>query len=183
MLQFLLGDIYNSAFYSLLNSDGRETASHYYGLGYYFGFFYTPQDAAGMIIFALFSLLLYYTIRSHGIFKIFSNKTIFLLLLFIPLLLTGKKGILFISILSFIIVVLMLYANKKQWVRAISLLFIICVTAVILYFYIRSHQDMDIFRRLNTFFDNYQSGENYDSNRSFVWGYALDAWQDNLFLV
>ncbi len=180
IVQFLLGDVFNNALYSLLNSDGVTTASHYYRLGYYFGFFYTPSDPAGMIAFAMFALLLYFTIRRHGVFRLFSIKTVLLLLMFIPLLLTGKKGILFISIFSFIIVILMLYANRKQWIRAISLVVIISAVAIVLYFYIRSNQDMEIFRRLNTFFDNYQAGENFDSNRSFVWGYALSAWQDNL---
>lgn len=181
MIHYAMGDSFLNIYGKILNADGLKTANNYVHLGHYFGFNFLPADTAGSIVFSMAAIVFWIFFSRAERYrrkKIFSFSVVVLM---IPLLLTGKKGILFLSIAAFALTILIMYASKKQWIKAIKFASIGILIIFVAYYYITTHQDVELFQRLNTFFTNFISGENYDSNRYLIWGYALDAWSKTKF--
>lgn len=182
IIHYVMGNVFTSMYFNLLNEGARTTAENYIRLGHYFGFFIFPADPAGLIGITIFALLFKYMLSNNRKVIYKSKVFIFAILLFIPLLLTGKKGILFLTITTFIIIMLILYASKKQWCKVLGFLLGIVVVFALLWNYITTHQDNELFKRLNDFIYNLNTGGNFDSNRLEVWGYAITAWRSKPIL-
>lgn len=177
-IHFILGDKFTSFYYRFLNPDAQALSENYFKLGHYFGFFYMPADAAGLIAYAIV-----FTLFAAFVFnKKRKNKwmyLVFALILLIALLLTGKKGVLFCSIIAFSLVMMLLYASKRQWYKLLRYIIVGVVILIAAYLFIMTQLDNPIVARLNEFFVNLSAGEGYDSNRSVLYGYALEQWSNN----
>lgn len=180
LLHFVLGDTFTSIYYLFLNSDAQTLAENYVHLGHFFGFFYMPADPAGLIAYTIVFLLLGYFVLSNR--KI--NKWVYLpiiVVFFVALILTGKKGVLFCSIAAFSLVMLLIYASKNQWLKILRYVVVVSVVLFVGYIYIIANADNPVIARLNVFFTNLSTGERYDSYRSVLYEYALSQWQNNKF--
>lgn len=180
IIHFVFRDAFTTVLYSSMKDDAIGLASNYVRLGHYFGFFYTPSDPAGLISISAFSLLLDYVKRRENKERTKKTPIIFAILLFIPLLLTGKKGVLFISAIAFVLIVLIIYSSEKKMVKSLSFIIGFLIFIFVARIYITTHTDNELFRRLNMFFDNISTGEDYSSSRFTLWGYAVSEWTKNM---
>lgn len=97
------------------------------------------------------------------------------------LLLTGKKGIMACLLISCILVLLLLFGSKKQWLKAGKMFLGIFLVLLVMGFYISTHPNNALVYRFAVFFQNFSSGEQFDSGRSVLYGEALLLWHRNIF--
>lgn len=179
IIHYAMGDSFINFYGAFLTDAGMTVAKNYIRLGHYFGFNYLPADTAGIISFTLIAIIFWCFFINSKHRKIKTPYLFLIVILSIALLLTGKKGILFISIIAFALIVLLIYASRKQWIKAIVFVAAGAIAIFSLYIFIINHQDIELFRRLNSFFTNLSRGEDYDSSRIVVWGYAIEAWKNS----
>lgn len=178
LIHFALGDTFTALYYGILNSDGQILAENYVNLGHYFGFFYMPSDPAGFISYAIVVILLGTVVFNQSRMRKWLYLVIIIILL-VSLLLTGKKGVLFCGIIAFSLMMLLLYASKRQWLKALRYIIIGAIILTSAYLYIVFHADNPVIARLSEFFTNLSTGERYDSYRSVLYGYAFEQWASN----
>ncbi|MCQ4022556.1 MULTISPECIES: O-antigen ligase [unclassified Ruminococcus] len=167
-LQYFLKDTFNNIYFSLLNDSYSYVANHYYNQGYYFGLIFNPHEIAALLSITIVALLLWQIInRKKNVFVI-----CLIIVLLIPLLLSQKKAVIFLSFIAFFLVVCVMFASKKQWIRLGVFLVVVVLGYYILTYYISNNPDSDLFYRLAQFLDNVNSGESYDSGRSVLYDYA-----------
>lgn len=176
ILHFILKDTFNDLVFPLLNAESRDFAGVYYRSGYYFGILYSPHEVAGLISFAIAALLFWVMVNEPKNYK----KYLPAVLLFVPLLLTGKKGVLLCIVAAIFFTVLVLFASNKQWERIIAIFVLLFIGFFALRAYILAHPDNALFYRFGQLFIQDQPGaESLDSNRTVLYGHAFDLWKDN----
>lgn len=178
--QYLIPSTFNNFLFPLLNETALDFAQKYFDSGYYYGIFYTPSDPAGLLVFTIAAIMLLMVLKRQKKEKI--RTVILISLLFMPLLLTGKKGVLIVGVVAFVLVMLTLYANEKQCVKAIGLMAGMAALIVIFRYLALTYSDNPLFYRFNQFFDALVAGDSVDSGRSTLYYYAMQYWsQHKLF--
>lgn len=177
LVHFIFKDTFNSAYFPYLQHNGSlNMANVYYDRGYYFGFNYKPHEVAGIITFAIAAILIW------GILQTEFRKKVILLIplgLSVPLLLTGKKGIIICLFVTFMLVLLMHYAAKKQWKKIALTVTIAVILIIVAIMYIMTHLDNPLFYRFAAFFSKLISGETADSGRGELRAAAIQLWNEN----
>ena len=179
LMQYALGEKFNSLFWPLYTDSWQEYMDMYYKTNYYMGIQPVPGDTAGIIEYYIAIVFCSY-LSTHFMKKhaMRLNKIIIVVILFIPLLLTGKKGVLFASIISIILLTLTLFLNGKQYVRIMLALGIIFIGYLAIRYYLSSNMDNPLFYRINMFINQVSSGDAYDSGRTALYDYALLQWRE-----
>jgi len=178
LIHYFNRDFFEITYYNVLNPTAQITFNLYTRYGYFFGLLYNPHEPACLISFAFVGLFLWEIVvrKSH----IYSVLPYFVLV--IPLLMTGKKGIFFIAVISLVIIVFTIYGSRKQWKR----IFIFLATGAIivgLFFLIAmNHPELVFFNRFRVFFVGLMNGTDIDSGRNRIYEMALTEWKNNLIL-
>jgi O-Antigen ligase. len=179
LLQFFFENTFNSIYFAFLKPDALSVAENYLSKGYYFGFNYRPHIAAGSICFALAAIFFrFFCMRK----KMKKRHIILMLCLFFALILTQKKGILLVTILTLTLVLILVYASKRQWTRALKIIGVVVCIGVVLYMYILAHPDNVMFYRITQFVSNFLAGEEFDSGRNRLYAYAISLFLENPIL-
>ena len=183
VLQFLLKDSFNSIYYRFLSAGALDIAKTYYSRGYYFGVNYRPHETAGAISFGIVAILLWGILQRKKRGKRFGQRRNYIAagVMLAALLLTGKKGIMACLLISCILVLLLLFGSKKQWIKAGKMFLGIFLVLLVMGFYISTHPNNALVYRFAVFFQNFSSGEQFDSGRSVLYGEALLLWHRNIF--
>lgn len=177
MVHFLFKGEFNAAYFPFLKYQGSlDTAEYYYGRGYYFGFNYKPHEVAGLIVFAMAGLLIWGLIQTE-----YRKKLVYIVAvcMVIPLLLTGKKGVTACFACVAMIMLLIWYASKKQWVKIGGAIGIAAVLLILAICYIVTHLDNPLFYRFAAFFTNLASGQSVDAGRGDLRSAAWQLWTEN----
>lgn len=173
MFQYFAGGFFDKVYYPMLSEKARQTFSLYKRKGYYFGLLYNPHEPAGLITFGIAGLILWkYASRSKGYFIYLIS-----LLMAIPLLLTGKKGVLFIAVIALGIMIMVLHGSRKQWMKALKFLAAIFVVAALLVYLSLKHPEIAIFNRFRRFLLGLIAGDSIDSGRYSLYQMALSEWR------
>lgn len=175
MIHYMMGRDFNQIYFPLLNITARDTANLYYRSGYYFGLMYNPHEPAGLIAYTIAAIWMWKMINKS------KNKLIYLglLLLLVPLLLTGKKGILVCMLVTLAISMLTLYGSRKQWMRGIGFVLVLILLMVMITITAINHPEIEIFNRLNKFINLIIGGGSFDSGRTDIYRMAIQEWESN----
>lgn len=173
MVHFVLKDRFNSIYFCLLDSKAADLASLYYQSGYYFGFMYNPHEPAGLISYAIAGIVLWKVISGRRGMGTYLMAAVLL----VPLLLTGKKGLMVCLVITLTIIILILYSIQKQWSRVFGLLLALVVLGCAFVYLSLSHPEIAIFSRFNEFFIQLFSGSNLDSTRTALYRVAFEEFQ------
>lgn len=168
-LQFILKDKFNQIYFPSLISVYNFVANHYFRQGYYFGLMFNPHEICYLLAISCVALIF---IQMLGERKSFW-KTIGCIILFFLMLLTQKKGVIFLSFLSFLLVVCIMYASKKQWGKIIEFTVVIVLLLLIFIRYIQTHTDNVLFYRVIQFIMKLQNNQNFDSGRGALQQFAI----------
>ncbi|WP_147348046.1 O-antigen ligase family protein [Clostridium sp. AM58-1XD] len=175
LLQLAAEESFQSLYFPILPTGAKENAMRYSRLGYNFGLLYSPHEVAGILSFSIAGLLLWRVIERKG-----KVKNYFLvIILSVTLFLVGKKGVLGLAVLSFIICVLILYGSRKQWHRAIFTVAAAYLMFQMAKYYIMTHPDNTVFYRMYQFFDNLNKGKAVDSGRNILYAIAVSEWNSH----
>ena len=177
LVHFILKESFNNFYFPYLKYQGAlETATNYYQRGYFFGLNYKPHEVAGIIVFAMAAMLIWGFLQKE-IYK----KSIYILAatMMFPLLLTGKKGVTACFICVFMLILLVWYAHKKQWLKIGVALGFAILLIVIVIAYIVTHPDNPLFYRFSLFFSNLESGQSVDAGRGDLRNAAWQLWKEN----
>ena len=173
IIQFLSGYRFNLFLRNILSDSAYDLAMNYTNLGHYYGIFYAPSDPAGIIGFSIVSLLF------NGLFnKGEIKRKVLILLLLIPLLLTGKKGIIGIVVLSATVVIVIQKFERKQYGKVFSMIALVIILFYLFRILALSHPEFIILQRYNDFFESIAGGESFDSGRSVLIGHAMQFWRN-----
>ena len=174
-IHYLLGDTFRRLYFPLLSETAREMAEMYARSGYYFGFLYNPHEPAGLIVFAIAGFVVWKMVSKSRKWR----HLIISVVLMVPLLLTGKRAIFAIMLLTLTITILMLYGSRKQWIR--GMLFLLCLLVGIVVFIVISlnNPEVAIFNRFNQLFQQVASGETLGSGRLQLYNAAIAEWQES----
>lgn len=169
-LQLMLKERFNNIYFTRLIDAYEYVANHYYRKGYYFGLIFNPHEIASLLAIAFVALVLWQVIsHKFNFFRIICS-----IILFSLLLLTQKKGVIFLSLLSLVFVMLILFATRKQWVRIIKLLVFLGIAGAIFFVYVKNHSDSVLLYRILQFFEKISKNESIDSGRNMLQQYAVD---------
>lgn len=170
LVQLLLKDRFNKVYFSTLIKVYEDVANHYYRQGYYFGLIFNPHEIACLLSVSFVALVLWQVVSR----KINMLRGIGCVVLFALMFLTQKKGVIALSLVSLFLVICVLYANKKHWIRIIGLLVIVCVGGFAFFQYIKTHSDSILFYRIIQFLEKLNNGQSVDSGRGVLQQFAID---------
>lgn len=177
LLHFFLKDWFNEFYFPALRYQGSlMTASSYYDRGYYFGVNYKPHEAAGLIVFAMAALLIWGMVQTE-----YKKKWVCIVAtcMFIPLMLTGKKGITAFMAAVFMLILLVWYVSQKKWLKIAIAVGGAAVVLIVAVWYIATHLDNPLFYRFASFFENLSSGKPVDAGRGGLRDAAYVLWNEN----
>lgn len=175
MVQYVLKDIFNNLYFPLLTENAAASAQTYFDRGYFFGVHYSPHEVAGILAFAIAALLL----RSLSGHKNIRISFVLALVLMVPLLLTGKKGVLGLAVAAFVAVMTIRLICSRQWKKLAFIFAALAALGVAVLVYIWLNPDNVIFRRITQFFVKLVNGEAVGSGRDRLYHFALRAWRTN----
>lgn len=176
--QFMLRERFNNLYFPRLVASAQDIAKLYYRSGYFFGVQYNPHEPAGFIVFAISSIVLGVIVYKKCSF----HKLFILVWMLAMLLLTGKKGVLFVAVLIFILTLFFLYSSENKWGKIFTLFVIACLVFIILRIYIATHSDNVFFYRIEVFLNDLTSGEDFGSGRNSLYAIALSLWKEHKLL-
>lgn len=178
MLQYFAGEIFDKIYYPMLTEKAKQSFSLYKRKGYYFGLLYNPHEPAGLITFGIAGLILWkYASKAKGYLIYFIA-----FLMAIPLLLTGKKGVLFIAVVALGIMILVLHGSRRHWLKALRFVTIIIAAVGLLVYLALKHPEIAILNRLRLFFVGLMAGDSIDSGRLNLYRMALSEWKGHELL-
>lgn len=176
-VHFFAKEHFNAGYFPYLQYyNSYDTAVRYYERGFFFGLNYKPHEVAGIIAFTIAAILIW------GILQIeYRKKLIYIIpvLLFFPLLLTGKKGVTVCMIAVIMLILLMQYASQKKWLKIILAIVIAGILTAVSIAYIMTHLDNPLFYRFASFFTRLISGESVDAGRNDLRNAAIQLWNEN----
>ena len=178
IMQYFYSELFVAKYYPMLNDTAKQAFDLYSREGYYFGLLYNPHEPAGLITYAIIGLLLWkLASKTKGIL-------IYLvaILLAVPLLLTGKKGILVVAVISFAIMILFLYGSRKQWIKVLQFLSVLTVLLLAFVIIAVNNPEIAIFNRFNSFIEGIIAQESVDSGRFYLYDIALSEWKEHKLL-
>ena len=178
VLQFVLRTGFNSLYFPLLTPSYQYVANHYYSRGYFFGLMFNPHQIAALMALAIVTLALRQMIGSEKK----PSRWVLAVALFVPLLLTQKKGVLGFSLVAFFIVVCILYATRKQALKIIGITAAIAVVLTVLVRYSLTHTNSVFFYRIANFVTRLAAGEISDSGRSALYSIAIQEFSRHKLL-
>lgn len=178
ILHYVIGSSLNDIYFPLLNSTARKMAELYTRHGYYFGLLYNPHEPAGLIAFAIASLIIWKLISKlrSMLFDIGS------LLLVVPLIMTGKKAVLVCLILALVITFLLFYKSRNQWLQIFKFVGTLALILTVFVSIAVRNPQIEIFNRFNQFFYQLTAGVDFDSGRVQLYRIAIEEWKDNPIL-
>lgn len=164
LLQFLLKDNFTDILYSLFNEDAQKEALFYYKRGYFAGLNMKPHETAGMISIAMAVLFT----------KTWENKRdpwrFVPILMFIPLLLTGKRAITVLVAGCALLLYVFVQLANRHWMKIVKIGAAALVVGVAAILLIQVFPEVPLFARFAKLFN----GETFiDDTRLSLWG---DAW-------
>lgn len=177
IVHFVFKEKFNGFYFPFLKHNGSlSTATSYYDRGYFFGLDYKPHETAGLIVFAIAALGIWALLQ-----KEYKKKMVYVIptCLMFPLLLTGKKGVTACMLVGCMLILLVWYASKKQWMKigiAVGGAAILMILAV---WYIATHLDNPLFYRFASFFERLTSGQSVDAGRGGLQDAAWQLWEEN----
>lgn len=177
IVHFVFKEKFNGFYFPFLKHNGSlSTATSYYDRGYFFGLDYKPHETAGLIVFAIAALGIWALLQ-----KEYKKKIVYVIptCLMFPLLLTGKKGVTACMLVGCMLILLVWYASKKQWMKigiAVGGAAILMILAV---WYIATHLDNPLFYRFASFFERLTSGQSVDAGRGGLQDAAWQLWEEN----
>ena len=172
LLQFVLRGSFNGLYYALLRSTAKEEALFYYNRGYFSGINVKPHESAGMVSMALAALFVERSNRKKKVEKYLP------LLLFVPLLLTGKRAITVIAVVALFLLYLLTQAANKRWLKIIGISLLALFAAYGALLIVRANTDSALFARFALLFES--DGESLiDSTRLRLWNDAWNMWKRN----
>ena len=186
LVQYVLGDTYNIIYWRLFTDTWREYAQHYYESSYYMGIQAVPGQAAGAILFAIGITACFILLAKYEKKQIRHKWICYLsiIVMLLALLLTGKKGIIISGIVAFMILSIILFAQKKQWIRLLLLLLAIVIGYHIFRWYVLTHDNVPFFYRFAQFFIALEEGNEGDltTGRNYLYRYAIELWKEHKLL-
>lgn len=177
IVHFVFKEKFNGFYFPFLKHNGSlSTATSYYDRGYFWGLDYKPHETAGLIVFAIAALGIWALLQ-----KEYKKKMVYVIptCLMFPLLLTGKKGVTACMLVGCMLILLVWYASKKQWMKigiAVGGAAILMILAV---WYIATHLDNPLFYRFASFFERLISGQSVDAGRGGLQDAAWQLWEEN----
>lgn len=183
ILQFLLKDRFNSLVWPFYVPQWQEYMARYYSENYYSGIHPVPGDTAGIIVFSLCIMIIFLLAERntrHGIFPVWRIPIFALLVL--SILLTGKKGVALAGILGLALIATFLLGRKGSWGKIFLLAAILIIGFLCFRSYVLAHEDNVILSRISEFFKNVSEGEEFDSGRSVLYGFAIEQWRSRPLL-
>lgn len=175
LLQLILRERFNNVYFPQLIDEYKYVANHYYRQGYFFGLIFNPHEIAYLLAVAFVALVLWQVIS----YKFDLFRVACCVILFSLQLLTQKKGVIFLSLLSLVLIMLILFATRKQWIRIIKLLVFLGIACVIFLCIFRNHSDSVLLYRILQFFEKISNNENADSGRSLLQQYAVNEFMQH----
>lgn len=175
VVHFMTKAVFNQFYISLLNEKAAATAQLYIRSGYYFGLLYNPHEPAGLMAFAIVSLIIWnMTTKAHKIYLY-----VLCIVMLIPILMTGKKAVLICSLIAFAITILTLYGSRKQFIHSIAFILTLIFLSVLFYNIVIRHPEIAVFNRFSNFFNRIISQESVDSGRILLYQRAISEWRDH----
>ena len=175
LLHYSLKDKFNALYFPLLNPIDRSYAQAYYRGGRYFGIHDSPHEVAGIVLFAIIVLFIDYIIND----KKKTYKLVLIAICTFALLLTGKRGVLVCGIVTIILIVLVLYGSKKQWIRSIVIMLVATMAYFGVRYYIMLHATNPLFFRFARLLNSISDGSIFTINRFKLYSRAVDLWRKN----
>jgi len=177
VLHFVSGDAFRKLYFPLLGATARNSAELYTRHGYYFGVYYNPHNAAGLISFAIVIFVIWNILSKK-------KKLVFWLIplvMIIPLLMTGKKAIMACMILAVTIEIMMLFASRKQWHKAFGILACVLLLCAGFVAFVITHPEITVLNRFSKLFAQLVAGESVASSRLELYRYAIAEWLEHPF--
>lgn len=177
MVHFILKEKFNEFYFPFLQYYGSySTATSYYDRGYYFGLDYKPHETAGLIAVAMAALFIWCFLQKDR-----KSKILYIIpvCLFVPLLLTGKKGVTACMAAVCMLMLLVWYISQKQWLKIGVTIGVAAILFVLAVWYIMTHLDNPIFYRFASFFERLSTGESVDAGRGGLQSAAWQLWNEN----
>jgi len=175
LMHLILQERFNKLYFPLLTATSREYAQAYYRGGRYFGILTSPHDTAGLIAFALFSVLLSLFVQK----KRSAPGILLLMFLAAMLLLTGKKGVMLCAVAGIVLTMMVVYASSRQWARIgkiiVILVLLVCIFRILLDLFPHN----PLFYRITTYMERIENGDSADSGRGDLYKIALKLWNEN----
>lgn len=166
LAQLVLGKSFTSIYYSILKSTSRTEAQFYANRGHFAGVFTKPHEAAGLLTMAIGALLI-------GKWDQAGRKNLLLpMLLFIPLLLTGKRAIIVLVVATLFILQTLAQLARKRWLNLLGIGMLALIVGYVAIWYVSSNTDNVLFARFASFFES----DNFFIN-STRWQLWQDAWK------
>jgi len=178
LIHFLLKEKFNSFYFPLLNPINFKYAQAYYRGGRFFGIHDSPHEVAGILTFAILSLIVGY-INSD---RKRTTKIALIVVLTFALLLIGKRGVLICGLISVILLLLVLYGSRKQWIRVIGIMLLVLVAYFGLSYYIMLHASNPLFYRLARLLNSVSDGSILQFSRFKLYERAIALWKNNPWL-
>lgn len=175
LLQLLLKDRFNKVYFPTLITSYQNVADHYYRQGYYFGLIFNPHEIAYLLSASFVALVLWQVIVK----KVNIARGASCVILFALMLLTQKKGVIAFSLVSLFLVICVLYATRKQWIRIVGLVLIVGIGCGAMALYIKNHSDSVLFYRIIQFFERLSNDQSVDSGRGALQQYAINEFMDH----
>lgn len=167
---------FNNWYFPYINDPGAlENATRYYRQGYFFGILYAPHELAGILAYSIAYILFKAIVKEHIEFK----QIILGIMMLIALLLSGKKGVLGIAFITFLILVTLYFFEQRNIRRVFAVGIGVGTIVLGLYIYVVNHQDSVVFYRILQFINQLNNGETADSGRGVLREYALLLWKQN----
>lgn len=177
IIHFIFKEKFNSIYFPVLKyQGGADIAISYYERGYYFGVNYRPHETAGVICFTIAAFVIWGIIQDK-----YKDKVIYAaaLCMFIPLMLTGKKGVTGFLLVVLMLILLVWYISKKQWLKICIAVGAAIVLSIIAVWYIMTHLDNPFYYRFASFFTRLSSGQSVDAGRGDLRNAAWELWTEH----
>lgn len=175
LVQLLWKGRFNAVYFPMLIENYEYVANHYSQQGYYFGLIFNPHEIAYLLSASFVALVLWQIIVK----KVSIVRCVGCVILFVLMLLTQKKGVIALSLVSLFLVICVLYATRKQWIRIVGLVIIVGIGCVAMFFYIKSHSDSVLFYRIVQFFEKLSNNQSIDSGRSQLHQFAINEFMNH----
>jgi len=175
LMHFVLRERFNKLYFPHLTAVSRDYAQAYFNGGRYFGIITSPHDVAGLVSFAVFGVFFWLILQKQ------KSKPLMLLtaVLFISLLLTGKKGVMLCMVVGIFLTMMTMYADAKQWSKIGKILLLLAVCIAVFRYLMLKYPDHPVFYRLTTYLERIQKGDSADSGRSELYKIAVKLWDEH----
>lgn len=175
LLQLFLKERFNNMYFPMLIKNYEYVANHYYRQGYYFGLIFNPHEIACLLSVALVALILWQVVVNR--FDFLRCSCCFVL--FFLMLLTQKKGVIALSLISLILVMCVLFATRKHWIRIMGLFVIVSIGVLAFVYYIKTHSDSVLLYRISQFFVRLSDNQIMDSGRGVLRQFAINEFSNH----